>query len=160
VRGLDRASVFAIIETEPAFNPLARSPAPAYGLMQIVPRSSGLDATQVLFGRSRILAPSYLYNAEKNIEIGAIYLELLFDRYLSGIQDPRSRLYCVIAAYNTGAGNVFRTFTGRTRSQAAFAEINAMPPDGVYRHLIRNLPYGETRRYLADVVDRMAKYPR
>ena len=159
-RGLDRALVFAIIETESAFNPLARSPAPAYGLMQIVPRSSGLDATRVLFGRPRLLAPSYLYNAENNIEIGAVYLELLFERYLAGIRDPRSRLYCAIAAYNTGAGNVFRTFTGRTRADAAFAEINAMAPEDVYRRLIASLPYRETRRYLADVIGRMDKYPR
>lgn len=159
-RGLDRALVFAIIETESAFNPLARSPVPAFGLMQIVPRSAGLDATQVLFGKPRILAPSYLYNAEKNIEIGIIYLELLFERYLAGIEDPQSRLYCAIAAYNTGAGNVFRAFTGRTRPRAAFAEINARTPDDVYRHLIRKLPYRETRSYLAKVVTRMAKYDR
>ncbi len=159
-RGLDRALVFAIIETESAFNPLARSPVPAYGLMQIVPRSAGLDATQVLFGQPRILAPSYLYNADKNIEIGIVYLELLFERYLAGIEDSRSRLYCAIAAYNTGAGNVFRAFTGKTRPRAAFAAINARTPDEVYRHLIRKLPYRETRGYLANVVTRMAKYDR
>lgn len=157
-RGLERSLVFAIIETESAFNPLARSPAPAYGLMQIVPSSAGLDATQVLFGRSRILAPSYLYDSSRNIEVGAVYLEILLGRYLKGIRDPQSRLYCAIAAYNTGAGNVFRAFTGQTRPTAAFAKINAMTPKDVYRHLIWNLPYEETRNYLAKVVERMKKY--
>lgn len=159
-RGIDRALMFAIIESESAFNPLARSPAPAYGLMQIVPRSAGQDASAVLFGRPRILAPSYLYDTERNIEIGAIYLEILMARYLVGISDPESRLYCAIAAYNTGVGNVFRTFTGRTRPKAAAAKINSMTPDDVYRTLIWELPYKETRSYLANVRARMAKYSR
>jgi membrane-bound lytic murein transglycosylase C len=157
-RGIDRALMFAIIESESAFNPLARSPAPAYGLMQIVPRSAGQDASAVLFGRPRILAPSYLFDAERNIEIGAIYLEILMERYLVRIRDPESRLYCAIAAYNTGAGNVFRAFTGRTRPKAAAAKINSMTPDDVYRTLIWQLPYKETRTYLANVRARMAKY--
>ncbi len=159
-RRLDPALVFAIIETESAFNPLARSPAPAYGLMQIVPRSAGRDASAVLFGRPRLLSPSYLFDAERNIQIGAIYLDLVMNRYLAGIRDPRSRLYCAIAAYNTGAGNVFRAFTGRTRPKAAFRAINALSPEDVYRRLVWELPYAETRRYLTNVVQRMDKYRR
>ena len=157
-RSLDRALLFAIIETESAFNPMARSPAPAYGLMQIVPRSAGQDASAVLFGRPRILSPSYLYDPDRNIEIGAIYLDILLNRYLAGIKNPRSRLYCAIAAYNTGAGNVFRAFTGRTKPKAAFREINALSPEDVYRHLIWELPYRETRQYLAKVVERIDDY--
>lgn len=159
-RKLDPALVFAIIETESAFNPLARSPAPAYGLMQIVPRSAGKDASAVLYGRPRLLSPSYLFDAERNIRIGAIYLDLLMNRYLAGVRDPRSRLYCAIAAYNTGAGNVFRAFTGRTRPKAAFRAINALSPEDVYRRLVWELPYAETRRYLTKVVQRIEKYRR
>jgi membrane-bound lytic murein transglycosylase C len=159
-RGLDPALVFAIMETESAFNPLARSHVPAYGLMQIVPRSAGLDATAELFGRARLLSPSYLYDPDRNVQIGAIYLDILWNRYLAGVRSPKSRLYCVIAAYNTGAGNVFRAFTGRTRSKAAFEAINAMQPDDVYRKLIWDLPYKETRDYLAKVVRRMDTYRR
>ncbi len=155
---LESALVFAIIETESAFNPVARSPVPAYGLMQIVPRSAGQDATEKLFGKPRILAPSYLYDAEKNIEIGTIFLDILLSRYLAGIRDPQSRLYCAIAAYNTGHGNVFKAFTGRMRPKAAFARINRMSPTEVYEHLVRNLPYAETRRYLPKVVSRLSRY--
>jgi len=155
---LEPALVYAIIETESAFNPMARSPVPAYGLMQIVPQSAGQDATEVLFGRPRILAPSYLYEADNNIEIGTVYLELLMTRYLTGIRDPQSRLYCAIAAYNTGHGNVFKAFTGRMRPKAAFERINQMSSDQVYQHLLRHLPHAETRRYLPTVVARLSRY--
>ena len=37
--GLDPARVMAIMHTESAFNPMAVSPVPAYGLMQLVPRT-------------------------------------------------------------------------------------------------------------------------
>ncbi len=155
---LDHALVFAIIETESAFNPMARSPIPAYGLMQIVPRSAGLDATEQLFGKGRVLSPSYLYSSDKNIEIGATYLNILYYRYLKGVKDPRSRLYCSIAAYNTGAGNVAKAFTGSRKLKTALPKINAMTPQQVYDHLIQNLPYEETRMYLERVVSRMPKY--
>ena len=79
---------------------------PAYGLMQIVPESAGKDATQQLFGQPKLLAPSYLYNSDNNIQVGTTYLNILYYRYLRKIENPTSRLYCTIAAYNTGAGNV------------------------------------------------------
>jgi membrane-bound lytic murein transglycosylase C len=155
---LESALIFAIIETESAFNPVARSPAPAYGLMQIVPQSAGQDATQALFGKPRILAPSYLYNAEKNIEIGTTFLDILLTRYLAGIHDPESRLYCAIAAYNSGHGNVFKAFTGRMRPKEAFERINRLSPNEVYDHLVRSMPYLETRRYVPTVVSRLERY--
>ena len=150
--------VYAVMETESAFNPMAKSSAPAYGLMQIVPRSAGQDATEKLFGKPKILSPSYLYNSENNIQIGTTYLNILYYRYLKGIQDPQSRLYCSIAAYNTGAGNVAKAFTGKRRIKPALEVINSMPPDQVYRHLRKNLPYEETQHYLVKVSGRIEKY--
>jgi len=155
---LKESLVFAIIETESAFNPMAKSPIPAYGLMQIVPESAGIDATEQLFGKGKILSPSYLYTQDKNIEIGTTYLNILFFRYLKGVKDPTSRLYCVIAAYNTGAGNVAKAFTGKRRIGPALREINRLSPQQVYDHLIKNLPYEETQKYLKKVVKRIPKY--
>ena len=155
---MEDALVYAIIETESAFNPMARSPVPAYGLMQIVPSSAGQDATQQLFGKAEILSPSYLYSSDRNIEIGTTYLNILFYRYLKGIKNKQSRLYCTIAAYNTGAGNVAKAFTGNRRLKNAISKINALSPQQVYDHLIENLPYEETRKYLSKVNKRLAKY--
>jgi membrane-bound lytic murein transglycosylase C len=55
----------------------------------------------------------------------------------------------VIAAYNTGAGNVFRTFS-RDRT-TAINQINSLQPAGVYDQLRKKLPYEETRNYLEKV---------
>ncbi len=150
--------VFAIIHTESYFNPLATSPVPAYGLMQIVPHTAGKDATRLLFGKPYILSPSYLYNAENNIRVGTTYLYLLYYEYFKEISDPESRLYCTIAAYNTGPGNVARAFTGTTNLRKAIKIINRMNPKEVYRTLLRRLPYQETKDYLRKVLVRIDVY--
>ncbi len=157
-RGVNPALVFAVMETESAFNPMARSYVPAYGLMQIVPRSAGRDASKLVLGKDLILSPSYLYNGKNNITMGVAYLYILNDRYLSGIKNPESRLYCVIAAYNTGAGNVARTFVGTTHIKKAVRKINALSPEAVYKVLRRKLPHKETRNYLERVSKRMETY--
>lgn len=151
--------LLAIMETESAFNPMARSPIPAFGLMQIVPSSAGQDATEKLFGEARLLAPSFLYNPENNIQVGAAYFNILFYRYFKGIEDPVVRLYCAIAAYNTGPGNVSRALTGSSMAlRPAIRIANTMSPEQVYQHLLTNLPYEETVNYLKKVTARMARF--
>ncbi len=150
--------ILAVIETESSFNPMARSHIPAYGLMQIVPRSAGKDASRYLYGESKLLAPSYLYKIDKNIGVGSAYLHILYYRYMRKVTDPISRLYCVIAAYNTGASNVGTAFIGRKSFSKAVDTINGMTSDEVYQVLINELAYEETRKYLAKVTRRMKKY--
>ncbi len=157
-RKLSHPLIFAIIHTESSFNPLARSHVPAYGLMQIVPHTAGRDVTKFLYGRPKLLSPSYLYNAKNNIKIGTTYVYMLYYKYFKDVRDPESRLYCTIAAYNTGAGNVARAFVGSTNLSKAIRVINRMSPEDVYRTLLRNLPYDETRQYLKKVSARIAVY--
>lgn len=150
--------LFAVIHTESAFNPMARSHIPAYGLMQIVPRSAGVDTYNFLYKQKRQPSASYLYIGSKNIEMGAAYLHILYYRYLKQITNPTSRLYCAIAAYNTGAGNVAYAWTGNHNIKQAARLINRQSPEEVYEHLLRNLKYEEPKYYLRRVDARMSQY--
>lgn len=67
-------------------------------------------------------------------------------------------MYCSIAAYNTGAGNVAKAFIGSYNINRASAKINKMTPEQVYKHLMKNLPYNETKKYLKKVTDRVSAY--
>lgn len=158
--GMPVALVLAVIQTESYFNPMARSHIPAYGLMQIVPRSAGQDVYYYLYGKRRLLSPSYLYNANNNIKLGTAYLSMNYNKYLKAIKNPKSRLYCTIAAYNTGAGNVARAFDGSTNPKSAAKKINRMSSKQVYNHLLKYLKYVETRHYLRNVTTRMQSFAR
>ena len=156
--GVPPSLILAVMQTESAFNPRATSHIPAYGLMQIVPRSAGIDAYMYVAGGRRLLTAEELYQVDKNIHLGTIYLKILDTRYLRAIEDPESRLHSVIAAYNTGAGNVARAFNGTTNIRSAAAVINGMTPDEVFDHLEANLPFEETRRYIVKVTEARDKY--
>ena len=160
--------IYAIIETESSFNPRARSPIPAFGLMQLVPSRAARDAYKFLHAKDRVVNERYLYVADKNIELGTTYLHILYHRYFKKIKDPESRQWAAIAAYNAGARNVIKAFAGKYRKSKfgssfawkryAFDKINKMTPSQVYKHLRRRMPAGETRRYIKKVRGRMAKY--
>lgn len=150
--------IFAIIQTESNFNPFAKSHIPAYGLMQIVPTSAGRDVYKFLYKKNGMPTAKYLYNGSNNIEMGSTYLYILYYRYLKRITDPQSRLYCTIAAYNTGAGNVAWAFAGKKNVKKASVVINKMTPDEVYNHLLANLKYDEPKHYLRRVKKRMSAF--
>jgi len=157
-RNLPPSLLLAVMETESSFNPRARSGVPAYGLMQLVPRSGAMDAYQYVYGEKTLVDPEYLYTPEKNVELGTAYLHILESRYLRRITNPESRRLCAIAAYNTGAGNVAKAFIGSTNIGKAAAVINEMTPQQVYDHLKDHLPYEETRRYIVKVTKAQKKY--
>ena len=147
---VSQSLVFAVIRTESNFNPFAVSSAPAYGLMQLVPTSGGREATRRVRGTDGVPTKDELFDADNNIELGTAYLSVLAFNQLAKIGNPISREYCVISAYNTGPGNVLRTFN---RNQAeAVNEINRLEPPAVYEKLRSSLPYAETRDYLQKVV--------
>lgn len=160
--GLEPSYIFGVIQTESYFNPLAVSPIPAYGLMQIVPTSAGMDAYIALKGKKRLLPPAYLYDPENNIELGGQYLNIIRTRYLRGVKDPRSLDYCTATAYNAGIGNLYRSFSGKKSGRKeAIAKINSMSSDEVYEHL-RTSPalVEEAHNYVKRVDDYKKNYLR
>jgi soluble lytic murein transglycosylase-like protein len=79
--------VRAVVQVESAFNPNARSPKGAVGLMQLMP------ATIRQFGVKNPFSP------EENVRAGAAYLRELLDRYENNEE-------LALAAYNAGPGAV------------------------------------------------------
>lgn len=150
--------VYAVIHTESYFNPKAKSHVPAFGLMQLVPRSGGRDAYQYVYHKDKVLTENYLYQPDKNIELGAAYLRLLINRHFKGVKDLDSRLLCATASYNTGAGNFSRAFTGRTNPNEIIPIINKMTYDELYDFLKSNLPYDETKGYIEKISKRINLY--
>lgn len=128
--GLDPALVTALIREESHFNPNARSPVGATGLMQLMP------ATAEDVVRRMGLSDVDLDNPGDNLALGTFYLD-----YLSGrVTDPILRL----AAYNAGQGRA-RTW------QAQFGDL---PP--LLR--IEAIPFVETRWYLRRIAVSAAIY--
>jgi len=155
---LDIAMVLALIQTESFFNPIAKSHAPAYGLMQLVPKSGGREAYKYIYGVDRIPEPSFLYKPQNNIEMGAGLLAKMRKNEFAGVENTQSAFYCIISAYNTGPSNVARAVTGQKELGPAIRKINQMTPDQLYKTLVEKLPYPETRDYLKKVAERAGNY--
>ncbi len=152
--GIPEDLIYAIIKTESSFNPYAVSWANAYGLMQVVPKTAGRDVFKLVKNRSGEPSPEYLFNPENNIDIGTAYFYILKTRYLRDIQDPISKEYSMISAYNGGTGGVLNTFS-RNR-QRAMQDLNSLKPNQVYWALTNKHPNAESRRYL----EKVTKYKR
>lgn len=118
--GVDERLLLAIAHTESRFNPRAKSPAGAIGLMQLMP------ATARQYDRS---GAANLWDAGTNARIGARHLRYLLDLY-------GGNLALTAAAYNAGEGAVQRY--GRTIPP--LAETQQYVPLVVERYLDYMLP--------------------
>lgn len=157
---IEEPLIYAVMEQESRFNPQAKSHVPAYGLMQLVPASGGCDAYTYVkkLSQPQRPLPSYLYVPRNNIELGTAYLRILMNRFAS-VTDPDCRRLCVIAAYNTGEGNVSHSFVGkRTTAKSIASHINAMNYNQLYNHLTTRLSTSEARNYVSGVSLRREKY--
>ena len=154
---IEQPLIFAVMEQESYFNPKAKSWVPAYGLMQLVPTSGGYDAYKYVYKNDWIPTPSYLYIPHQNIELGTAYLRILMNQFAS-VKNPECRRLCVIASYNTGAGNVSRAFTGNTNLKMAIPIINEYSYQQLYEYLTNMLGSEEARKYVSGVSRRREKY--
>lgn len=144
---------YAVIQTESSFNPKAKSYVPAYGLMQIVPASAGADCAQSLKKNFSKPTANYLYDPDNNIEMGVHYISLLRKRYFKDVTDKRKQELCIIASYNTGAGNLARALRGDTNIKKAIPQINEMTYDELFDYLKKHL-LKETQNYIVKVTER------
>jgi soluble lytic murein transglycosylase len=125
---VDPHFVFAITKQESAFNTEAKSPVGALGLMQLMPTTARATAKKagLTFNQQDLL------RADKNIVLGANYLNELLDRF-SG-----NRIL-VAAAYNAGPTRV-RQWLGKDGEK--------LP----YDVWIETIPYKETRLYVQNIL--------
>ena len=138
------------MHTESAFNPKAVSRIPAYGLMQLVPRSGAHDAYLHLYGKKRILRASYLYNPGNNIRLGTTYFMLIKRNYLRRVQREPHNTYLAIASYNWGIGNIRRSILRRYNMQT-------LDGDQLLQIIDRRAP-DETRNYIKRINRRARLY--
>ncbi|MFL3008530.1 MAG: murein transglycosylase domain-containing protein [Candidatus Neomarinimicrobiota bacterium] len=155
---IDPSIAMAITETESSFNPKATSHIPAYGLMQLVPKSGARDAYNYVYKKDKYLNKRYLYKPKNNIELGCAYLSKIRYEYFKGIKDSDNAYLCTIAAYNTGAGNVAKALTSTTKLKPTSKKVNRMSSEKLYNTLIKDLKYKETQNYLKKVWSRKDKY--
>lgn len=150
------ALIFAIMETESHFNPLAVSRSNAKGLMQIKPNAAGRDVYQYIDFKLGVPPDEELFDAQSNIRLGTAYLSLLKHDYFADIRHAEVREMVAIASYNGGLTTVWRLF-GRT-PQEAIAHINRLNPRQVYRTLRHEHASDETRRYIDKVLQAKQRY--
>lgn len=126
---IDLKWIYAIARQESAFAADAQSPVGARGVMQIMPGTAKTLARQMGYGR---VSTADLLTPETNIAMGGFYLGKLLERF-------NGNRILATAAYNAGPTRVERVLLRQDRN---------LPAD----IWIENLPYGETREYIKNVL--------
>ncbi|PWC16773.1 murein transglycosylase [Brenneria corticis] len=129
-KGISQSYAMAIARQESAWNPQARSPVGASGLMQLMPATAQQTAKMsniAGYGNS-----SQLFDPQTNILLGTSYLEYVYQTF------GRNRILAS-AAYNAGPSRVntwLRNSAGRIDPVA----------------FIESIPFSETRGYVKNVL--------
>ncbi|WP_158781906.1 murein transglycosylase [Pantoea sp. BAV 3049] len=126
----------AIARQESAWNPKARSPVGASGLMQVMPATA--QHTVKVYRLPGYSNSSQLLDPETNIQIGTQYLESVYQQF------GQNRIFSS-AAYNAGPSRV-RTWLGNSAGR-----LDAVA-------FIETIPFSETRGYVKNVLAYDAYY--
>lgn len=127
-QALDPAVVLGLIRRESVFDPHARSPAGARGLMQIMPQTGRQIARNL---NEKWQSEQSLFNPNVNVRYGAHYYKQMLDRF-------GGHFALAAAAYNAGPGRVERWLP---KDKPMSADI-----------WMETIPYKETREYVAAVL--------
>lgn len=155
---LEVSLVLAIMQTESYFNPRAKSYVPAFGLMQLVPKSGAREGYRFAHNEDKIVRPNYLYDPENNIHLGCAYLAKMRDYEFKDVNQDDKIRYCIVASYNTGPSNLSRAVIGVRKLKSAVKKINEMDSNQLFEKLQSDLPYEETRKYLTKVEECRINY--
>lgn len=133
---LDPFLVTSIILIESNFERNAESVKGACGLMQLMPETANWIAEQM--GHTLPIQANDLFDPELNIKLGTWYLASLYSQFGDWV--------VAVAAYNGGRGNV-QKWLDEKRWSGEFETIS-------------DIPFGETRSYVARVLQAYAWYRR
>jgi soluble lytic murein transglycosylase len=136
---VENALLHALTRQESEFNTGAQSPVGARGLMQLMPATARMVASQhkVKFDLSRLTSdPKY------NVMLGAAFLDNLISSY-------RGSYVMAVAAYNAGPGRVRQWV-------AAFGDPRTSAVDPV--DWVERIPFTETRNYVQRVLEGLQLY--
>lgn len=132
---LDPFIVLSVMREESRFDQAVKSPAGAYGLMQLMPQTAYRLDKSLKLGIHR---PSQLTDPKNNVQLGSFYLRNLLDEFHS--------LAHMLAAYNAGELAV--------RSWQQRFDYRAID------EFIEDIPYSETRNYVKRVLTSYFHYKR
>ncbi len=139
--GVPEELIYAIMREESAFNPMARSPRAARGLMQMIPQTARAmaDEARALDDKppQRHFRLDKLYEPDVAIQLGVVYLRSLLVRF-------DGNLIATIAAYHAGENAVERWLSSRGQ----------LPAD----EFIEEIPFSSTRGYVKHVLAVYAVY--
>lgn len=147
---LDTELILAVIHTESYFNPMARSSAHAYGLMQLIPSQGAREAYRFIYGSDKIIFPEELFVPETNIHLGSAYLHFIRNKIFSEVRTEAKRTYLAICSYNWGPGAVKKNIVGRY-------PIGKVSDEELFQILREKTP-AETSAYLKNVTERTSLY--
>ena len=137
--GLEKPLVFAIARQESSFNAVAKSPAGALGLLQLLPSTAKEMANKIgtTYSKTKLTSdPTY------NVRLGSVYLDELVDSF-------NGSYIMTFAGYNAGPTRVKRWIEkyGDPRKS------NVDPIDWIER-----IPFTETRNYVQKITENLQVY--
>ena len=131
--GLPKGILYALMRQESAFDPAAKSPADAVGLMQLIPPT----ATRVAAELSMPYDPAALTSPEVSLKLGAHYFAKLLKMFHGSVT-------LAAAAYNAGP-----------KAVSHWLETGADNDADLW---VARIPYDETRNYVARVAGNLSRY--